>query len=114
MADGAWSAQADFSMGSSSALRIIQCAELPNYTTCRSVHAVPNCCDGRTGQDSEMLFKGPARLRWRWAKKVSSNVKSFKFSNTSKDEVNKIISDLKTNKSETENDIPAKIIKQYP
>jgi len=63
-------------------------------------------------QNEIMLFRNhPSILKIK--EKVSNNENSFKFRNTTEDEVEKIISNLKTNKSQAENDIPAKIIKKY-
>ena len=47
-------------------------------------------------------------------KKVSTIKSTFKFKETNKEEVKKIINGLNPNKSEAENDLPAKIIKLFP
>ena len=47
-------------------------------------------------------------------KKVSTIKSTFKFKNSTKEEVKKIINGLNPNKSEPENDLPAKLIKLFP
>ena len=46
--------------------------------------------------------------------RVSENQGTFKFKNTTKEEIKKIIASLNPNKSEAENDLPAKIIRLFP
>ena len=46
--------------------------------------------------------------------KVQTVNSTFKFRDTTTDEIKKIIKNLDPNKSEPENDLPAKIIKKYP
>lgn len=46
--------------------------------------------------------------------RVCENQGTFKFKNTTKEEIKKIIASLNPNKSEAENDLPAKIIRLFP